>query len=157
MLQFDATFILVLLSFIVFMLWMKQVYFEPVAAVKHQRADALALAKTNTQAMLTDSNAALAQLDEQLKQARLKAHELTEAARLQAKQQADERLSKQRYDANTNAEQQLQAIQIHMGAVQSELLLGKDVLTSQVLQKVLPGDVAERWGLSSLVLQGREG
>jgi F0F1-type ATP synthase membrane subunit b/b' len=157
MLQFDATFIVVLLSFIVFMLWMKQVYFEPVAAVKRQRLDAMALTKTQTATMLAQAADHTAHVEAQLKQARDEAHHLTETARQQAKQTADERLQAQRNKTNAEAGQQVGAIEAHMVTVQAELMGGKEALVAGILAKLLPLDVAERWSVLHQAVHGREG
>jgi F-type H+-transporting ATPase subunit b len=138
MLEFNATFVLVLLSFSLFAAWMKSFFFDPIARIKQARADILA--QDEAQARLNDEEALFleAQYEEALWDARRQAQ-----ARLETNQrQTQSYIAALRQKAQTEAQATLTQARARME--EEKIRLGQELsryqgpLLQALLSKLAP-------------------
>jgi F-type H+-transporting ATPase subunit b len=110
MISFDFTFVLVFISFLVFMFLMKSLFFDPIARIKDQRENKL----FDDQAQVDEASRALrfmtGDYEAQLKEARKKAQEQIAQMSQDAKQQAAKLLAETREQARQELDKSLQEL-----------------------------------------------
>lgn len=105
--QFDGTLILVLLSFVGFMLAMRTVYFEPIRRVKAEREALLHAQQQDAVAFAAQCARTQAELDARLRQARQEAQARIQRSRQAAKETARGMAAAARETARQTLEEQL--------------------------------------------------
>jgi F0F1-type ATP synthase membrane subunit b/b' len=88
MLQFDLTLVLVLVSFLVFMLGMKAVFFDPVGRIKVLREQKIKLDQISTDELQQEVDMLTQRVQHQVTESRLKAQQLLTDSQALAKAQA---------------------------------------------------------------------
>jgi F-type H+-transporting ATPase subunit b len=139
MLNIDATFLFVFVSFVVFMLLMKQVYFEPIRQIKAEREQKVAEDRENAQSFYGELESLRTGYENSLKEARLKAQSLIQEHRQKAKKSADEQVSKARGEAHQQIEAQMQEIARAREEAYMQLEADKKNLVETVLGKIFSG------------------
>ena len=142
--EFDGTFIVVIISFIGFMLLMRSIYFEPIRQIKAERETKKATDKQNASDYLKELEALQASYEQGLQDARKKAQQQIQQLRQNAKQSAAEKISAAKADAQKALDQKL----IELAKWQEETY---DTLKSerQALTQIVIGKVAGKIPVSS--------
>lgn len=90
MLSIDGTFLFILVSFVLFMFVMKQIYFAPLMAIKHERESLVENSNAASQDAASKQVALNAEFEAKLAEARQKAQAVIGAKRDTAKARAQE-------------------------------------------------------------------
>ncbi len=134
--EFDGTFIVIVISFVVFMVLMRSIYFEPIRQIKDVREQKKADDKKDTQTHLADLEKVKAEYEQGLKDARKRSHQVLQEIRQEAKQSAAETLS----NARTKATQELDAQMAELSAWREEtyqkLAEDRKALAHHIVEKV---------------------
>ena len=136
MLSFDATFLWVLISFVVFMLLMKGLYFDPIQQIKEKREHQ----KEQDAARRKECMAASVELETSyengLKEARKKAHQLIQQQRQDALKRAAEEVAQSKASAMSKLQGELDKLAHERDALYEQLLSEKQALADLIIQKV---------------------
>jgi F-type H+-transporting ATPase subunit b len=137
--DFNATLIIVMVSFIVFMLAMKAIYFDPILKIKAQREDKLQDDRTSAQRFAEAFERLQADYESGLKQARKEAHQVIQEIRQQAKTDAQKALTEARVLAQTETDRQMGELQNWRETTYQQLEAERDALKQAVIAKVTSG------------------
>jgi F-type H+-transporting ATPase subunit b len=136
MLALNATFIIVFISFVLFMLLMRGVFFEPVAGILAQRSQKLA----DDREAIESSQVSCAQLTAQYQQsiagAQRKAQAVLQASRDEARKQVTQLLEDARQQAQRDVEAQLAELKTWQANTMTQLVSEKEGLVQLVIQKI---------------------
>ncbi|MFN8614393.1 MAG: hypothetical protein U0003_00565 [Vampirovibrionales bacterium] len=134
--EFDATFWVIMLSFFLFMGMMRQVYFEPIRAIKAQRQQEQALAQRLTAEYTQNAQTLEAAYHQSLGAARQQSQQLISARRKDASAQSAERLQTARSEAALTLAAHTQQLQQQAQTVYTELVPDRTALTEQLVQRL---------------------
>jgi F0F1-type ATP synthase membrane subunit b/b' len=101
MLQFDLTLVVIFISFVVFMLAMKAVFFDPVGRIKILREQKIRLDNISAQELQQELETLSQRIHHQMIESRLKAQQLLNDAQANARQQAATLVGQARTEATT--------------------------------------------------------
>lgn len=134
-----GTLLIVFLSFVVFMLLMKAVYFDPILKIKHARERKI-LEEQETALKMAEEYAALSrEYEAGLKKARQEAHRLIQEIRQQAKQSAQDSLAKSREEALAETARQMDALAQWREETYRQMESERESLKRTILDKVVIG------------------
>jgi len=142
--EFNATLLLVIVSFVIFMLAMKAIYFDPMLALKKERERTLDDNRTSTQRFSEEFESVHAEYEAGLKQARQEAHRLIQELRTQTKQEAQETLSRSRTDALADTDRQLAELAQQRDEAYARMQPDRASLARLILDKVMQGGQVSR-------------
>lgn len=138
MLSIDGTFLVILLSFVIFMGLMKSLYFAPLMRIKHERESTI----QGSHQIREEANGKAAQLSQQyseeLAKARSQAQQLIQEQRDRAKGSATEHLSLARQKAFSEMEQQASRIQKSREKVYQSLEPQREAFIQVILDRISP-------------------
>lgn len=148
------TFLYTAVSFLIFMVLMKNVFFDPIRDIKAERDEALTGQAREAQDLLKEHQSLFASYEEQLRQARLQAQKLITEQRDKAKSDAFSQVTQTRDQARQDLESQLAAIAEEREVVYRELAPEKTALVQLILDKVVNTSASNNKGLSSAASSG---
>lgn len=137
--QFNATLLIVMLSFVVFMLLMKAWYFDPMLKLKYTREGKLEEDRTSAQRFAEEYERLHAEYEAGLKQARKEAHQVIQEVRQKAKASAQETLAEARGKAQAESEQQMTELKNWRETTYQQLEREREALTQAIIAKITPG------------------
>lgn len=137
--QFNFTLILVFASFVVFMIAMKAIYFDPMLKIKDERDRKLSDDRNSAQRFAEEYEHLHADYESGLKQARKDAHLVIQEVRQQAKSEAQKALSDARATAQTETERQMKDLQEWRESTYQQLDVERNTLKQTVIAKVTSG------------------
>jgi F-type H+-transporting ATPase subunit b len=136
---FNATFLFVLISFGVFALLMKAIYFDPIMKIRNERERKL----TDDQQSAVDFASQYEKLHQEyqasLKQARLEAHQVIQEIRHQAKTTAQKTVVEARTTAQTETDKQMADLNAWRETTYRQMESERASLTQSVIAKVKAG------------------
>ena len=136
MISFDGTFILILLSFILFMFVMKAIYFEPVMRVKEARERKLTDDKESAQNFAAEYARLREEYEGGLRKARLEAHQVVQEIRQQAKATASQTITQARTDAQAELDRQMADLAAWREDTYRQMESERETLAKTIIQKV---------------------
>jgi F-type H+-transporting ATPase subunit b len=136
MLSLDGTFIVIFISFVVFMFLMRSLYFQPIMAIKTEREAVLEDGRETAETAAQKTVQISKDCQDQLAEARKKAQQVIQKKREQAKQSAAETLAKTREEALRRMEQQSTQLKATREEVYQELQSQREGFTQLIVQKV---------------------
>lgn len=139
MLQFDATLIFVMISFIVFMILMKAVYFDPILKIRAERERKLTDDQEAARQFALDYERIYAEYQASLQNARKEAHTLIQEMRQQAKSSALEALQQARTEAQSESDKQMAELNEWRDTTYRQLEGERETLTRAIISKVTNG------------------
>ena len=144
MLEFNATLLLVLVSFLIFMGLMKSIYFDPVARVKQARQNKLAGDQKSAQDFLQDLDHLKHAYEAGLAEARAKAQQVIADIRRKAKASAGEAIHLAREDARTALDIQMAEMHRWQEEAYQELSQERPQLAKRIIQKITAEKSSEK-------------
>jgi F0F1-type ATP synthase membrane subunit b/b' len=139
MLDFNATLIFVMVSFIVFMILMRAIYFEPILKIRAEREQKLTDDQESARRFSEDFERIYAEYQLSLQNARKEAHALIQELRLKAKTSAHEITQTARADAQAESERQMGELHDWRETTYRQLESERDALTRAIIGKVTNG------------------
>lgn len=134
-----GTLVVFVLSFVVFMLAMKALYFDPILKIKHEREAKLVGDKESALQFNEEYARLKAEYEEGLRQARKEAHAAIQKIRLDAKNNAQQVLTEARGQAQQEMEQRMAELAEWRETTYRELEGERTNLTRQIVEKVRAG------------------
>jgi len=139
MLSVNGTFLLVFISFVVFMLTMRAVFFEPVRKVKAERERKLTGDQNHAQAAALETTELSRSYEDALKQARAKALALVASLQTQARQEAQGTVLKARTRAQEDLDKRMGELHQWREETYHALSGERQNLTRMIVDKVSGG------------------
>jgi len=139
MLQFNATLIFVLISFIVFMILMKAIYFDPILKIRAEREQKLTDDQEAARRFAQDFERLYAEYQAGLQNARKEAHALIQEVRQQAKLSAQQALQNARAEAQTESDRRMAELSQWRESTYQQLEGDRESLTQAIIRKVTNG------------------
>lgn len=136
MLEFNATFILVVISFVIFMLFMKSLYFDPVGRIKQTRISRIEADQQSAAAYLADYDQLRQKYELGLSAARKEAQQIIQNLRRNAKQSAGEMIAAAKTEAGAHLEKEISELHRAQEAAYLEVSSQKSELVRLIIQKV---------------------
>jgi len=136
MLQFNATLLFVMISFIIFMILMKIVYFDPILKIRAERERKLTEDQDAARRFLKDYERLYAEYEASLHHARKEAHALIQELRTQAKANAQQTLQIARREAQAESDRQMAELGQWRETTYRQLGNERDGLTQVIISKV---------------------
>lgn len=134
--QFDGTFIVVFISFMIFMFLMRQVYFEPVRQIKAQREqDKLGSVDAAAQ-LAKDAQKLNEDYAKDIQQARQKAQQHIQDARTEAQKQSSEVVGQARQQAEAELKETVESLKQQADQVYDELKVEQAQLVEHILNQL---------------------
>lgn len=137
--QFNATLLFVMISFVVFMLAMKAIYFDPILKIKAEREQKLQGDRASAERSAEAFERLQADYESGLKQARKDAHNVIQEIRQKAKADAQKALLDARVLAQTETDRQMAELQSWRESTYQQLEAERDALKRAVIAKVTSG------------------
>jgi F-type H+-transporting ATPase subunit b len=137
--EFNATLIFVMVSFIVFMVLMKAIYFDPMLKIKYERERKLTDDRDAAQRFAEDYNRLRAEYEAGLKQARREAHHIIQEIRQQSKTSAQQALTTARQDAQEEMDRNLNELAQWREVTYQQLEAERSNLTRSIIRKIIEG------------------
>jgi len=137
--EFNATLIFVMISFAVFMLAMKAIYFDPILKLKYEREHKLQDDKDAAQRFVEEFERIHADYEAGLKKARKEAHQIIQEIRQQAKSSAQQALMEARTKAQAEMDRQMADLAAWRESTYRELENERGALTRTIIEKVTRG------------------
>jgi F-type H+-transporting ATPase subunit b len=137
--QFNATLFFVMISFVVFMLAMKAVYFDPILKIKAKREQKLQEDRASAERFAEAFERLQADYESGLKQARKDAHNVIQEIRQKAKMDAQKTLLDARVLAQTETDRQMAELQSWRETTYQQLESEREALKRSVIAKVTSG------------------
>lgn len=141
MLEIDATAIVIAISFIVFMLVMNAIFYQPLLKLQDDRDDYVENNKRQAQSYQNEAEGLLAEYNEIIKQTKNQSKEIISEALESAKTLKSEKLS----EANRHSAERIQNFHNEMAVAKSQLKesLSQDMyeIAQQISTKILGEDV----------------
>jgi F-type H+-transporting ATPase subunit b len=134
--EFNATLVLVMVSFVIFMMAMKAIYFDPILKIKLQREEKLKDDRASAQRFAEAFERLHADYESGLQQARKEAHQLIQEIRQQAKTDAQKALADARALAQTETDRQMTELNAWRESTYRQLEAERDALKRAVIAKV---------------------
>jgi F-type H+-transporting ATPase subunit b len=139
MLSIDLTFVLVLVSFLGFMLAMKAVFFDPIQKVKEDRAQKLKTDRESAHNAAETHNKLNRDYEAQLREARKRAQQVIQEIRQEAKGKAGERVLQARENARQELEAKMEELARQREEVYEQLAPNRKALAHTIVEKVRAG------------------
>lgn len=136
MLHFNATLLFVLISFLIFMLIMKAIYFDPMLRIKSQRESRLLDDREASQRFAQDYERLNAEYEAALLKARREAQRIIQEVREQAKATASQTLTSARQDAQAEMDSQMKELADWRESTYRELEPERNELVSAIVRKI---------------------
>jgi F0F1-type ATP synthase membrane subunit b/b' len=137
--EFNATLVFVMISFVIFMILMRAIYFEPILKLKYERERKLADDQTSARQFAEDFERIQAEYLAGLQQARKEAHAVIQEVRQQAKTSAQQALTEARANAQVETDRQMTELQNWRERTYQQLASERDALTQAIISKVTSG------------------
>ena len=139
MLQFNATLIFVMVSFIIFMILMKAIYFDPILKIRAERERKLTDDQESSRRFAEDFERIYAEYQAGLQQARKEAHVLIQDIRQNAKNNAQATVHTARNEAQAESDRQMVDLHQWRENTYQQLEGERDILTQAIINKVTNG------------------
>lgn len=136
MLHFNATLLFVLISFLIFMVIMKAIYFDPMLRIKAQRESRLLDDREASQRFAQDYERLNAEYEAALLKARREAQRVIQELREQAKTAASQTLAAARQDAQTEMDSHMKELSEWRESTYRELEPERDELVRTIVRKI---------------------
>jgi F-type H+-transporting ATPase subunit b len=136
MLHFNATLLFVLISFLIFMLIMKAIYFDPMLRIKSQRESRLLDDREASQRFAQDYERLNAEYEAALLKARREAQRIIQEVREQAKATASQTLTTARQNAQAEMDSQMKELADWRESTYCELEPERNELVSAIVRKI---------------------
>lgn len=137
--EFNATLVFVMVSFIIFMVLMKAIYFDPMLKIKYERERKLTDDKNSAQQFAEDYERIHAEYLASLQKARKEAHQLIQEIRQSAKANAQQALVEARSAAQSETDRQMADLHNWRETTYSQMEGERDALTRAIVAKVTAG------------------
>ncbi len=137
--EFNATLGFIVVSFIVFMVVMKAIYFDPILNIKHERERKLMDDKSSAEQFAEEYERVYAEYQAALKKARQEAHQLIQEIRQNAKLAAQQSLTEARTNAQTESDCQMAELNHWREATYNQLEGERNELTKAIVSKITSG------------------
>lgn len=149
MLSVNGTFLLVLVSFVVFMLLMRAVFFEPVRKVKAEREEKLKGDADSAHNAVSEISELNLNYESALKDARAKAQALVASLQTQARQEAQATVQKARSKAQEDLDKRMGELHQWREDTYQTLSGERQSLTRMIIDKVSGGVNSEVSGVAA--------
>jgi F-type H+-transporting ATPase subunit b len=136
MLEFNATLLFVFVSFIIFMVLMKVIYFDPMLRLMREREQKTVGDKALAIQAQSDYQSLLADYDKQLGQSRKQANQLIQEKRQDAGQQVQQIIASSRATAQQESTEKMNELATQQATVYQELSSQKADLKEQIIWKI---------------------
>jgi F-type H+-transporting ATPase subunit b len=140
MLSFDATFLFVFISFAVFMVLMKLVYFDPMLRIKYARERKLVEDREAAASFAAEYAKLRDEYEGGLRKARLEAHKVVQEIRQQAKATASQTVTQARQDAQAELDRQMTELAAWREDTYRQMEGERAALARTIIQKVTAGN-----------------
>lgn len=141
MLEFDATAIVIAISFIVFMLIMNAIFYKPLLKLQDEREDYIANNKQQAQNYQNEAQGLLSEHDEIIKQTKKQAKDIISDVLEKAKNEKGEKVA----EANQQAAERIRSFHDEMAVAKTQLKdsLSNDMheIARQISSKILGEEV----------------
>lgn len=141
MLEFDATAIVIAISFIVFMLIMNDIFYKPLLKLQDEREDYIANNKQQAQNYQNEAQGLLSEHDEIIKQTKKQAKDIISDVLEKAKNEKGEKVA----EANQQAAERIRSFHDEMAVAKTQLKdsLSNDMheIARQISSKILGEEV----------------
>lgn len=137
--EFNATIVFVMISFVIFMILMKAIYFDPILKLKYERERKLTDDQASARQFAEDYERVHADYLAGLQEARKEAHKLIQEVRQQAKTSAQQALTEARANAQVETERQMTELHNWRESTYQQLAGERDALTQAIISKVTSG------------------
>ncbi len=141
MLEFDATAIVIAISFIVFMLIMNAIFYKPLLKLQDEREDYIANNKQQAQNYQNEAQGLLSEHDEIIKQTKKQAKDIISDVLEKAKNEKSEKVA----EANQQASARIRSFHDEMAVAKTQLKdsLSNDMheIARQISSKILGEEV----------------
>lgn len=141
--EFNATLVFVMISFIIFMVLMKIIYFDPMLKIQREREQKLTDDRLNAQQFLAEYERIHADYQSSLKEARKEAHMVIQEIRQQAKLTAQHSLQVARSQAQSEMEQQMADLNAWRETTYQSMQSEREALIKIIVSKVTAGRKVE--------------
>lgn len=136
MLEFNATILFVFISFIIFMVLMKLIYFDPMLKLKAERDQKTVGDRELAVEAQNEYYKSLEAYEEQLSQARQKANAIIQEKREEAVRAGQAVVAEARLSAQQDVDQKMAELASQQAAVCEELFSERELLKQSIIQKV---------------------
>lgn len=136
MFALDGTFLLVFLSFLLFMFGMKMIFFDPIMTIKQERENTIDAGKSAAADAEAKRGKVSLEYQEKMAEARRNAQKVIQEMREQAKSKAGERVAATRKQALETMDAQLLQLQTARESVYQTLQSERDDLTKAIVAKL---------------------
>lgn len=137
--EFNATLVFVMVSFIIFMVLMKAIYFDPMLNLKYERERKLTDDKNSAQQFAEDYERIHAEYQASLQKARKEAHQLIQEIRQTAKVNAQQTITEARSAAQSETDRQMAELHNWRETTYNQMESERDALTRAIVAKVTSG------------------
>lgn len=144
MLSFDFTFVLVLISFLLFVLAMNELFFKPITAIEAKRLAHMQGLRQATDDLLSKCQILQTQHQQTLTAARKQAQALMHEVRQKAKAEAATLLQAARENAQAHLNQQLATLMETKNQLQQALQPEQAALSQLLLARLVPAKKAPK-------------
>jgi F-type H+-transporting ATPase subunit b len=135
--QFNATLIFVMISFVIFMILMKAIYFDPILKIKYERK--LDEDQTNARQFSEEYERIHAEYQAALHKARKEAHQIIQEVRQTAKNSAQQTIMEARTSAQAETDRQMEELHAWRETTYRQMAAERDALTQAIISKVTSG------------------
>jgi F-type H+-transporting ATPase subunit b len=136
MLSLDGTFLVMFLSFIIFMVLMQKIYFAPLMAIKHEREGAIDTGRNAAEEAAQKTAQLNREYEQQLGEAKRKAQQIVSEKRESAKGKAAEQVAAARQKALEEIESRSRQLNEARENVYQSLLPEREALSQTIIEKV---------------------
>lgn len=136
MLTVDGTFLVILISFVLFMGFMKACFFEPIMQVKNEREKTIEAGRLASEEAAAKTLAQNHAYEQKMAEARRKAQHVVQEKRKWAKDQAATRLTNAREEAQSFLAQQSELLKQSQDTVYQSLLPQREELAKSIIAKL---------------------
>ncbi|MBY0403585.1 MAG: ATP synthase F0 subunit B [Cyanobacteria bacterium] len=140
MLSIDGTFIFILASFVIFMLLMRSLFFEPIRQIKAEREQKISGDKLSAEEFSKTFENLSKDFELKLKEARQKAHRLISEASESAKKEAASQLSQSREEARNFLDTKMVEIAEQREATYRDLASDRLAFVQSIIEKITLSD-----------------
>jgi len=153
--DFNLTLILVIVSFVIFMLLMKAIYFDPMLKIKLAREEKMNADQASAQQLSQEFEQIEANYQATIQKARKDAHTVIQTIQQDARRSSQETIQKARAEVQADLERQMTDLHQWQETTYQEMAPDRNILTQTVIHLVRHGHSKQH--LSDLVSVGREG
>jgi F-type H+-transporting ATPase subunit b len=139
--QFDGTFFLIIASFVVFMLLMRAIYFEPIRRIKDQRERKKLEDREQADSSLAEYTRLQEEYEASLRDARRRAQQVILEVRQGAKKTASETVGKAREEVRQDLERQMAELARWREEAYGQLAEDRRALAGTIIQKITAGRI----------------